>query len=230
MLPKQVLPIYELVLPSTGKKINYRQMVVREEKILLQAQETDDIKVIINCVKEIIKNCTTGVKSVYELTTFDVELIITRIRSKSVGEKIDLIMPCDDDPLHERANVVVNLDTIEVNKPSNHVKKIHLFDDVGVIMRYPSLDDFYIEKISKLDYIKLCIESIYDKNNVFKSKDIDAKEMDEFVESLTEEQVLKIYNLFFDSMPRFEHTIEYKCPSCGKQHTKTLRGLSSFFV
>lgn len=231
-LPKQNLPIFELVIPSNGKRISYRQLTVREEKMMLQAQEVDDPRIIINCTREIIKNCVSPESKldIDNLAIFDIELLITRIRAKSMGEKIELLMPCEKHKDHEAIKYTLDLEKIEVVKKPEHTTKIHLFDNVGIVMRYPRIDDLAADTFTKLDLVKMCIDMIYDDENVFQRKDIEEKEIDDFVESLTEDQIKKIYTAFFETMPSFEHTLEYTCPKCEASFTKTIKGLSSFFV
>lgn len=230
-LPKPVLPIFSLVIPSTKKRVNYRPFTVREEKMLAQAQQSDDIHVISNAIKEVIKNCIKDIGNIDELALFDIEYIIAKIRAKSVGEYLDLSMPCDIDPSHERTLVRVNLDKIEVEIPENHTKNILLFDDVGVIMKYPSIEDLEkFEEVDTIGAIKLCMEQIYTNEEVFYVKEQTDKELIDFIESLTEQQVLKIQNQFFDTMPVYQHKLEYKCPTCGHEHKKLIKGLSNFFA
>lgn len=229
-LPKQVLPIFSLVIPSTKQKINFRPFTVREEKVLAQAQLSEDINVISNSIKEIIKNCCEGIKNVDELALFDVEYIITKIRSKSSGEYIDLKMPCDIDSSHERTPVRINLETLEVHFPEGHETKILLFEDVGVQMKYPTLSDLEkFEEASGLDAIILCTDSIFTSEEIFYAKEQTKEELEEFYNNLTKQQIEKIEDKFFKRMPRFEYNLEYECITCGHKHKKLIKGLSNFF-
>lgn len=230
-LPKQVLPIFSLVIPSSGKRVNYRPFTVREEKMLAQAQQSDDIHVITNALKEVIKACVKDVGDVDTLALFDIEYIITKIRAKSVGEYLDLSMPCDADENHQRIPVRINLDQIEVTIPEGHSKNIHLFDDVGVIMKYPSLKDLEnFEKADGLEAIMACMDQIYTQDEMFEVKDQTKEEILEFLESLTEKQIQKIEEQFFKTMPVFKYEMDYVCSECGHKHHKVIKGLSNFFA
>ena len=229
-LPKPLLPIFELTVPSTKKRVKFRQFTVREEKVLVQAQQSDDLSIIANSVKEIISACVTGIDNVEDLTLFDVEYIMTRIRSKSVGEVIDLTMPCDADETHKRIPVRIYLDKIEVDFPAAHSKKIDLYDDVGVMMRYPSIKDLNLfENISGVDAIISCLDYIFTAEEMFLASEQTREELTEFFDGLTKKQIEKIDEVFFQNMPVFKHDIEYVCHECGHKHSKTIRGLSNFF-
>lgn len=231
MLPKQTLPIFELTVPSTNKRITYRQFTVREEKMMLQAQESDDIALISSCIKEIIKACSPDIGDVNKLALFDVEYILTKIRSKSVGEYIDLAMECDANPNHRKTPVRINLETIRVNISPEHSKNIPLYDDVGIIMRYPTVDDLAtFDGLTEEQAAAACIESIYTKDEIFAREDQTPEEIAEFLDGLTTEQFEKIKTMFFKTMPVFEYDFEYTCPDCGHYHHKYVKGLSNFFV
>jgi hypothetical protein len=231
MLPKQTLPIFELIVPSTKQKIKFRQFTVREEKLMAQAEESEDLKVIANAVREVISLCTVGIKDVDALALFDIEYIITKIRAKSVGEIVELVLPCDVDSLHERAKVPVDLDKAEVIFPEGHQKKIHLFGDVGIMMKYPSFADLEnFANFSGLDAIIACIDYIYDNDEVHYKADQTKEELEDFINSLTEKQIMSIEELFLKKMPVFEYWVTYKCPTCGKEHKKVIKGLANFFV
>lgn len=230
-LPKPQLPIFELTVPSTKQKVKFRQFTVREEKALVQAQQLDDIVVITNAVRAIIESCCTGLKDTGTLTLFDVEYILTRIRAKSVGESIDLNMACDADPSHDRIPVRIMLEKIEVEFPEGHSKKIDLYDDVGVMMKYPDLDNVAeFDGLDGFDAIVMCIDYIYTSQEVYHAKDQTKEELVEFLNDLTKKQVNKIDELFFNKMPVYQHEISYTCRQCGHEHKKTIKGLSNFFV
>ena len=231
MLSRQSLPIFSLVIPSTKQKVSYRPFTVREEKILAQAQQSDDLDVIGNAIKEVIKLCITDIKNVDELALFDVEYIMTKIRSKSVGEYIDLNMSCDKVPSHNKTPVRVNLETIEVTVPEGHEKKIALYDDVGVVMKYPTIKDLQaFEEMDGLEATIACLDYIYTSEEVYYAKEQTKEELKEFFNNLTEKQILKIEENFFKKMPYLEYTIKYDCIECGHHHEKTIKGLSNFFV
>ncbi|MHB8123667.1 MAG: T4 family baseplate hub assembly chaperone [Desulfuromonadaceae bacterium] len=229
-LPKPILPIFNLVVPSSGKRVNYRQFTVREEKMLVQAQESDDIHTIATAVKEIIRACVEGV-IIDTLSLFDVEYIVTKIRAKSVGEKIDLRLPCEADPTHEKIPVRVNLDELEVKFPEGHSNKIELWENTGVVMRYPTLDDLQAyETADGVEAIIMCIDYIYTAEEVMYAKDHTKEELVDWLESLTDEHTDRIEQTFLKTMPVLKYDLEYTCPQCGHKHKKYIKGLASFFA
>lgn len=230
-LPKQTLPIYSLKIPSSGKTVNFRQFTVKEEKAMIQAQESEDIKVITNAVTEIILACVPSLKSLDELALFDIEYIITKIRAKSIGESVDLMMLCDVDSEHKRTPVSIDIDRIEVTFPEGHSKTIPLYNDVGVVMRYPSLKDLNkVETLDGLSTIVSCIDHIYTAEEIFDAKDQSREELVDFVNSLTLPQIEKIEKTFFNTMPVYKYDIHFKCIDCGHEHTKVVKGLANFFA
>jgi hypothetical protein len=228
-LPKQILPIFSLTVPSTQKKVQYRQFTIKEEKIMAQAKESDDLEVIKNAVKEVIKLCVPSV-DVGTLSLFDVEYMITKIRAKSVGERIELNMLCDKDEKHRPIPAVVDLEKVEVKFPEGHSKKIELYQGTGVVMRYPTLNDLdAIEDMDIIDAVVMCIDQIYTTEEVYQAADQTKEELRDYVEGLTEAQFEKIEQTFFRKMPVFEYELQYKCLECGHEHKKMIRGLASFF-
>ena len=234
--PLVTVPKYDVVVPSTGKKIKIRPFLVKEQKVLLIAQESEDLDVMITAIKEIITSCTEGAVDVETLALFDLEYIILQIRAKSVGEIVELIFKCDS-CTDEKAQIQVNVDltTIEMEKNSEHNKTIPLFGDVGVVMKYPSFSLFKkLDQTTENDYvgyidmIQECIELVYDKDDVYKVKDQPTKTIEEFVDNLTTEQFDKI-KTFFNTMPKLRKTVDYRCPVCQKEHSKVLEGIKSFF-
>lgn len=235
-LPKMNAPLYNVTIPSSKKEVKFRPFLVKEEKSLLLAQQSEDPKVMINTLKSIIENCIVDDVDVSKLATFDYEYLFTQIRAKSVGEIVQLLFLCDT-CVDDKAKTQVNLDIskFQVDFPEGHDNKIPLFDDVGIIMKNPSLD--VLEKLDKLgdnsvdiifDVVSDCIESIYTTEEVFNAKDQTKQEMIEFLENLTQDQFKKIEN-FFLTMPKLSQDIEYDCPVCKKHHIKKLEGLQSFF-
>lgn len=230
-LPKQQLSIFTLEIPSTKKRVNFRQFTVREEKILLQAKEHDDISVMKTAIQQVISACVTGIDAVEDLTLFDVEYILTKIRAKSVGEIVDLSMPCDADSTHERIPVRINLDTINVTFPEGHSKTIDLYEDVGVTMRYPTIGESdKLDNLPEMDAIILCLDNIYTSEEVFHAKEQTREELVEFFENLTQSQLAKIDEVFFNKLPEYKHEFEYVCPTCNHKHKKVVKGLSNFFT
>ena len=234
-LPIATTPLYKLTVPSTKKSLSFRPFLVKEEKALMIAQQSDDPDVMITTLKSVIKACVPDIK-VEDLAIFDIEYIFTQLRAKSVGETVDLILKCDT-CVDEKASVSYNIDLtkLEVQIPEDHNKTIPLYNDVGLVMRYPSLDVLRrIENIdgkdvdSVFDIIYSCIEHIYTSQEMFAAKDQKFDDVKEFVDNLTREQFVKIQK-FFESMPKLEHRVKYKCPLCSKEHDKMIRGLDSFF-
>ncbi len=238
-LPKPTTPIYELILPSTEKTIKYRPFLVKEEKILLLALETKDIKTITNAIKQILKECiiTKGIK-VEELPTFDIEYIFLNVRGKSVGEGIDLIVTCNDDG-ETQVPVTVFIDEIQVQKNPEHSTDIKLDDSLVLRMKYPSLDrfikdnfDFSMDDASMLDksfdIITSCMDMVFNQEDTWSAKDCTKKELIEFIEGLNSQQFKKI-DIFFQTMPKLSHTFTVVNPKTKKENEVTLEGITSFF-
>jgi hypothetical protein len=239
-LPKISAPTFELELPSTGKTIKYRPFLVKEEKILILALESQDTKQITNAIKQVLKECilTRGIK-VDELPTFDIEYIFLNVRGKSIGESIDLIVTCPDDN-ETQVPITIYIDTIKVQKNPDHNKDIQLDSDLVLRMKYPSLDqfiknnfDFGVEQNSSnidksFDIITSCIDMIFNKEETWAASDCTKKELVDFIESMNSVQ-FKMIEKFFETMPKLTHTIKVKNPSTGDDNDVVLEGLTSFF-
>ncbi len=234
-LPKIVTPSYELTLPSNGKKISYRPFLVKEEKILILAIESDSLKEISRSIKDILKNCilTKGVK-VDELPTFDIEYLFLNIRSRSIGESIELVVTCPDDG-ETKVNTTIYIDEIEVKKNKEHSTDIKIDDTYTMRMKYPSLDEFIDENFNfegqsdnSFDIIASCIDMVFSEEEAWEAKDCTKKELIEFVEQLNSSQFKEIEK-FFDTMPQLSHQIEVQNPKTKVKSTVTLEGLASFF-
>ena len=235
-LPINTTAQYSLTIPSTGDRVKYRPFLVKEEKALLLAQQSEDPVVMVDTLKGVVASCVSGDYKIDDLATFDLEYIFTQIRGKSVGETVDLLFPCDvcED---EKAKVKISFDItkIQIEKSPEHDKKIDLFGDVGVVMRYPT-----IQTISRLENMKAdtiddifdivagCIDFIYQGDEVFYGKEQSKEDLLEFLNNLTSEQFKKIQK-FFETMPRLKQEVDYNCPVCGKAHHAVLEGLQSFF-
>jgi hypothetical protein len=238
-LPVQSTPTFNLVIPSTEKKVRFRPFLVREEKALLIAQQSEDPTTMVDTLKEIMSGCILDKVDIDRLATFDMEYIFTQIRAKSVGETVELLVGCDEDHGEQndkaRVKIVIDLSTITVEKPDGHTNKIALFDDVGVVMKYPTID--IIRRFDTLDtadvesvfsIIADSIDYIYQGDEVFHANETTPEEITQFLNNLTNEQFKNIHK-FFTSMPKIRKEIDYKCPLCGKEHHKVLEGLQSFF-
>ena len=240
-LPKLNVPVYETILPSTDKVIKYRPFLVREEKILLTAMESDDEKLISNAVKQILKNCIQGEMNINELPTFDIEFLFLRLRAKSVGEKITVGLrpyPCvqnEGELCKFSTEVEINLEEVQVVKNEKHSSKIMINDDIGIKLKYPDINvlkDRGAKDQSDMEMgmsvIKNCIDMIFTKEETHERGSFTEEELDEFVDSLNSEQFKKVKE-FFDTIPKLSHTVEYTCKTCGEEKKTTIEGLSSFF-
>ena len=236
-LPKIATPTYELELPSTGKTIKYRPFLVKEEKVLVIALESEDTKQITNAIKAVLKNCvlTKGIK-VETLPTFDIEYLFLNIRGKSVGEELEVNIVCPDDG-ETNVPVFIDLDSIQVEKDDDHTNQIKLDDDLMMEMKYPSLEQFIknnfdFEEGNQMDQsfelIATCIDKIYNEDEVWATADCTKKEVKEFLESMNSSQFKEIEK-FFESMPKLKHTIEITNPKTKVKSEVVLEGLASFF-
>ena len=234
-LPKIDVPIYELTVPSTDEKIKYRPFLVKEEKLLLIAMESGENSDILRAVKDIVDACTFNKMKIGNMPMFDVEYIFLQIRSKAVGEVSTLRVLCLD-YMKTYAKVEVDLNEIEVRVTDAHTNKIELSDEMGVIMKYPTVDSFVENKIddispaNMLDVIITCIDKIYDKKGeeVFDAKDSTKQELVDFVEQMNTTQFADVQK-FFDTMPALSHEITVKNPKTKKESKVTLNGLNDFF-
>ena len=235
-LPKISTPTYELELPSTGKKIKYRPFLVKEEKILIIAMESEDEKQITNAIKEVISSCiiTRGVK-VDQLSTFDIEYLFLNIRGKSVGEEVEVMVTCPDDGVTQ-VPTSINLDDIKVQKGKNHSRDIKLDDNLILRMKYPSVDEFIknnfggqdITVDNTFDLIASCVEQVYSEEESWSAADCTKKELTQFLEQLSSKQFKEI-ETFFETMPKLSHTVTVTNPKTGVESDIVLEGLTAFF-
>ena len=237
-LPKIATPSYELELPSTGETIQYRPFLVKEEKLLVIALESEDTKQITTAIKTVIKNCilTKNIK-VESLPTFDIEYLFLNIRGKSVGEELEVNIICPDDG-ETQVPVKINLDDIQVQKNENHTNKIKVDSAIMMEMKYPSLDQFIKSNFDfndknamdqSFELIGSCIDKIYTKDEVWSTSDVTKKELSDFLESMNSSQFKEIEK-FFETMPKLSHTIKVKNPVTEIESEVVLEGLASFFA
>jgi hypothetical protein len=238
-LPKIATPQYTLDLPSTGKSIKYRPFLVKEEKILILALESEDVKQITSAIKQILKDCiiTKGIK-VEELPTFDIEYIFLHVRGRSVGEAIELIITCSDDGTTE-VPVKVYIDEIQVQKDPDHSTDINLGDGLVLRMKYPSLNefiqnnfDFSSNDVSSIersfDIVSSCIDMVFNADESWAASDCTKKELNDWIETLTSQQFKEVEK-FFNTMPKLAHTFKVTNPNTKEESEVTLEGLTSFF-
>ena len=237
-LPKIVTPTYELELPSSGETIQYRPFLVKEEKVLVIALESEDTKQITNAIKTVLKNCiqTRGIK-VEQLPTFDIEYLFLNIRGKSVGETVDVNVTCPDDEV-TTTKVTIDLDAIQVQKNEEHTNQIKLDDSIMMELKYPSLEQFIKSNFDFTDQNQMdqsfqligqCIDKIYTEEEVWAAADCTKKEVNDFLESMNSNQFKEIEK-FFETMPKLSHTITVTNPKTKVESEVVIEGLASFFV
>ena len=237
-LPKINTPTYDLTLPSTGKKIKYRPFLVREEKILIMALETEDTQQISNAVVQILDECilTKGV-NVTKLATFDIEYLFLNVRSKSVGETVEVNIVCPDDN-KTSVQMEINIDSIKVQKTRGHKSTVKLDDQYSMKLKYPSLNEFIDSNFESseesdvnksLNMITSCIEMVYDQEESWNASDSTKQELEEFIEQLNSKQ-FKSIEKFFETMPRLSHKVKVTNPTTEVESEVVLEGLASFFT
>jgi len=235
-LPKIATPTYELELPSTKQKIKFRPFLVKEEKLLVLALESEDTKQITTAIKTVIKSCisTRGIK-VEDLPTFDIEFLFLNIRGKSVGEDVEVNIIAPDDG-ETSIPIKIDLEDIKVVENEDHERQIRLDDSLMMEMKYPSLDQFIKNNFDfkdnnvdrSFELIATCVDKIYNEEEVWSTADVSKKEVIEFLEQMSSAQFKQIEK-FFETMPRLSHTVEVKNPVTKVKSTVVLEGLSSFF-
>ena len=237
-LPKISTPTYELALPSTGKKIKYRPFLVKEEKILIMALESENMKQITDAIVQILRDCilTRGVK-VQALSTFDIEYLFLNIRAKSVGETVEVNVTCPDDG-DTKVQIEIDIDSIKVQKDKSHKNIIKIDDVISMKLKYPSLQQFVENNFEVTDtqsnvdqslkMITSCIDIIYNEEESWSASDSTQKELEEFIEQLNTKQFKEVEN-FFSTMPKLSHTIKVKNPNTDVESEVVLEGLGAFF-
>jgi DNA-directed RNA polymerase subunit M/transcription elongation factor TFIIS len=242
-LPKIDTPVYETTLISTGKTIKYRPFLVKEQKLFLMASQSDDVKEVVNTIKQVLSNCILSEEvNVNNLPVFDLEHLFLQIRARSVSEVVNLKYTCNNDIVDEKGEnkkcgglVKVDLNLLEI-KPTidnTHSNKIQLTEKLGIMMKYPTFD--IVQKLNikneadLLDLVVACIESIYDEEQIYYAKDVSKKELEEFVENLQQSDLEKIQH-FFQTMPKLSKKFDFKCPKCGYNEDVNIEGIQSFFA
>lgn len=233
-LPKINNAKYDTVIPSTGETVQFRPYLVKEEKILMLAMESNDQKQIMNATKDVIVSCVYDDIDVDNLAMFDIESLFLALRSKSVGERIDLKVKCDE--CDHMNDVQIDFDEIDIPVVDKESKTVMLTDDVGMTLRYPSYSDVSKIKPGKEDSVETafnmimsCVETVFDNDGVYTAANEGPTAIKGFIESLSSAQFSKI-SAFFESMPAISHQLEFNCSSCGENNTKDLRGIQSFFT
>ena len=236
-LPKISTPTNELVLPSSGKKVRYRPFLVKEEKILIMALESEDTKQITSAIKSVLSDCilSRGIK-IDKLATFDIEYLFLNIRGKSVGETVEVNVTCPDDG-QTKVEMLIDIDSIKIQKDSNHSNIIKLDDSLSVQMNYPSLDQFIETNFDtssnsqvdeSLNVIMSCINQVYNEEEAWEASNCTKKELREFVESMNSKQFKQVEN-FFETMPKLSHKVKVMNPNTKVESEVVIEGLASFF-
>lgn len=242
-LPKIDVPIYSIKLLSSGKAIRYRPFTVKEEKLFLMANESEDLDSVVDTIKQVINNCIVDKIDVDSLPMFDIEYLFLNIRAKSIGEVVNLKYKCNNDiadeseeGTHKCNNVVeidVNILDIKPEKKENHNTKIEITENLGLVMKYPTLESikkFDVQNTSDsvIDLTISCIDYIYDKDNLYYAKDASKEELVDFLESMQNKDLEKIKE-FFDTMPVMKKKVQFKCNKCGYEEEIELEGINNFF-
>ena len=232
-LPKLNNPTYEMVVPSTQEKVSYRPFLVKEQKILMMAQESEDPAMMTRTVCQLVENCVGGIQDAMKLPTFDVEYMFMQLRSVSVGSEVELMMLCPDDET-TKVPVSINIGDIKVSALSEHNTTVMITDKIGMTFRYPNMTDvarYAKDDMSNVEItfgiIQDCLVNVFDENNVY--DEMNPKELQEFVESMTTEQFTGVQG-FFDTMPKLRHEIEYENPNTKVMNKTVLEGMQSFLV
>lgn len=237
-LPSISAPTYTLQIPSTGEKIKYRPFLVKEEKILIIARESEDPEQIAEAIKQVLQNCIiTKNINVENLATFDIEYLFLNVRGKSVGETVEVLITCPDD-MKTKVPVSIDLDSIEVAFNENHSRDVKLNDEYSIRMKYPSLKEFIIKNYEvensssialTFDTIASCIEQIYTEEESWNTSDFTPDEIKDFIDNLSPIQFSKIED-FFETMPTLSHELEIMNPNTKVKNKITLEGLNSFLA
>jgi hypothetical protein len=226
MIPVITTPTFEVEVLSTKQKIRCRPFLVKEEKILVMAQEQNDKKEILNAMQDIVTACSNGAVNGHTLPIFDLQNLFLRIRSQSIGGTSDFNLICGE--CGHRTPFTLNLDAIQLQTNEEHTNKIMLTDTVGVVMKYPTPEDTVSDELKVFDLVVNCVDQIFDEQQVYSTADESKEEIEKFIDSLTSEQFERIAK-FFETMPKLEHTVDYTCSNCSKENIVFMDGLESFF-
>jgi hypothetical protein len=235
-LPAPSTPTYELTLPSTGKKIKFRPFLVKEEKILLLAEQSEDEKEIKDAIKSVIENCLVTKLKIEDLSYFDFEYIFLQLRARSAEEHLDLVITCKDDN-KTKVDHRIDLLKVQVEKSKKSESKIMLSDDMGIVLRYPGIDEFVkfammgkiLPDSEVVEYVASKVSQIFQGEDVWDSEDLTQDEIVEWLDKLTQKQFVKIGE-FFENLPVLRHKFKIKNPTTGVESEYALEGLQSFFV
>jgi hypothetical protein len=240
-LPKLDVPIFELTLPLTKKKVKFRPFLVKEEKILLMASETEDASATFLAIKQVINNCCLSDIDVEDLPVTDLEFFFLNLRARSVGEIVDLQYKCnnkvtkEDGGEDECGNLVklkVNVLEIQPEINPDHNNKIELSDKLGIVMKYPTMhmmENVDGEDIDRITNVLLeCVDYVYDEENIYHKKDISKQELTEFFDGMTRDQFAKVQK-FFETLPKIKKNVDFKCSKCGYHENIAIEGIQSFF-
>ena len=231
-LPKLNNATYELTLPSTGEQVKYRPFLVKEQKALMIAQESEDDKQIENTLAQILNDCVLEDIDPYKMPVFDVEYLFLRIRGKSVGEKVTVRLLCPDDE-KTSVDVDINLEEVDVQMSNDHTNVIRLTKDISLVMRYPRFEDMSgfdneSQTNSLFDMIKRCVHEIHDGDTIHHRVDMSEKDLETFIESMSTQNLEEV-SVFFDTMPKLIHIVKAKNPKTKKKVEIPIEGLQNFF-
>jgi hypothetical protein len=238
MLPKLDVPIYSVNLISTGKPVRFRPFLVKEQKMFLMASESEDSNEMVNIIRQVLKNCVIDEIDIDSLPTFDLEYLFLNLRARSVEEVVDLRYKCNNVIDEKKCSGVVefklNLLQIEPTKNEKHKDKIQITENLGICFKYPTFD--MLQKYEKLSENEImirilvdCIDYIYDKDQIYYSKDSSREELEEFIDNLQQKDLEK-FKEFFDTMPEIKKDVQFKCPKCSYEEDITIKGIQNFFV
>lgn len=225
-LPTISTPIFEIDVKSLNKKVKFRPFLVREEKILILAGETEEVADMVNAMRQVIKSCAKEDLDVESLPYFDLQNIFIRLREQSIGSVTDFVLICGE--CSHRTNTQLDLNQIQITEKEGHNNNIKLDDNVGVIMKYPRLDSMVQTEKPVYDLVVECIEKIYTDEEIFNASEYSADELNAFVDSLSNKQFEKIVE-FFETAPKIQHVIEYNCANCGTKNYVVVDGVQNFF-